>query len=218
MYNQRIIKTLIAIVFTAVGAQAATVPLLEGYGDTKWGQSKDEVMAAVAAMPDLQDIGGSLYVLRQDGEAGDVVQKIEYTLGEDTLYMVVVYLKMPGAPAAGLDEDGLAFVKAQLDAKYEENQKTLRSAGIRVRADHGTRPAAVDADPIAARQPPVPSGLIRVIYHNALIQNLSISKRHAAAMKKAEQERAEARAAKEKELRENPRYKAMSKTGIGDRL
>jgi hypothetical protein len=148
MYNQRIIMTLIAIVCTAVGAQAATVPLLEGYGDTKWGQSKDEVMAAV---PDLQDIGGTLYVLRQDGEAGDVVQKIEYTLSEDTLYMVVVYLKMPGAPAAGLDEDGLAFVKAQLDAKYEANQKTLRSAGIRGRADHGTRPAAVDADPIAAR-------------------------------------------------------------------
>jgi hypothetical protein len=37
-------------------------------------------------------------------------------------------------------------------------------------------------------------------------------------MKKAKQERAEVRAAKEKELRENPRYKAMAKTGIGDRL
>ena len=56
MPRHRIRITLITVFVTTIGLQAADLALLDGYGDTKWGQSAEEVQSAIA---DLEEIKGS---------------------------------------------------------------------------------------------------------------------------------------------------------------
>lgn len=163
MIRQHII-TLIAA--TAIASQAGNA-LIEGYVDTKWGQSQDEVMAAV---PNLKLIKGDPPVLRQAGAKGDMVQKIEYAFLEDKLIKVSVYLKVPGAPEDQADKDGLRFLKERLAAKYGDVKQEIAKAGIMTMTRHGG------------------PGVIIVAYSNVKIQR-EITARDRAAAEAAQEKR-----------------------------
>jgi hypothetical protein len=199
MTGQRIIIITIAAMFTAIGSQADDVALLNGYGNTKWGQSKEEVTAAV---PNLEEEDSPKYIdiLRQPGEDGDVIQYTKYVFIDDTLFRVSAFYKMPGAPEDGPDEAGLAFIKEKLASKYDAAKSALKPAGIDVRATN------------------VESGIVRVTYYNTKIENEVMRQRQTTAKEDSAQKKAEAEAAEKKEFRESARYKTMEAIDIKDGL
>ncbi len=199
MTGQRIIIITIAAMFTAIGSQAEELTLLNGYGSTKWGQSKEEVTAAV---PNLEEDDSVKYIeiLRQPGEDGGVIQYTNYVFLDDTLFRVSAFYKMPNAPEDGPDEAGLAFIKEKLASKYGAAKDALRAAGIFVGAAN------------------VESGIVRVTYYNTKIENEIMRQRETVAKGNAAQEKAEAEAAEEKAFRESARYKTMEAIDIEDGL
>ncbi len=199
MTGQRIIIITIAAMFTAIGSQAEDVALLNGYGSTKWGQSKEEVTAAV---PDLEEDDSIKHVeiLQQPGEDGGVIQYTNYVFIDDTLFRVSAFYKMPGAPEDGPDKAGLAFIREKLAAKYDAAKSVLKPAGIDVRATN------------------VESGIVRVTYYNTKIEDEVMRQRKTAAKEDSAREKAEAEAAEEKAFRESARYKTMEAIDIKDGL
>jgi len=199
MTGQRIIIITIAAMFTAIGSQAEELTLLNGYGSTKWGQSKEEVTAAV---PNLEEADSTKYIeiLQQPGEDGGVIQYTNYVFLDDTLFRVSTFYKMPNAPEDGPDEAGLAFIKEKLASKYGAAKSALKTAGIYVGAAN------------------VESGIVRVTYYNTKIENEVIRQKETAAKEDAAQEKAEAEVAEKKAFRESARYKAMEAIDIKDGL
>ena len=199
MTGQRIIIITIAAMFTAIGSQAEELTLLNGYGSTKWGQSKEEVTAAV---PNLEEDDSVKYIeiLRQPGEDGGVIQYTNYVFLDDTLFRVSTFYKIPNAPEDGPDEAGLAFIKEKLASKYGAAKSALKTAGIYVGAAN------------------VESGIVRVTYYNTKIENEVIRQKETAAKEDAAQEKAEAEVAEKKAFRESARYKAMEAIDIKDGL
>ena len=197
MTGQRII--LIAAIFMAIGSQAEDLALLNGYGGTEWGQSKEEV---TAAMPNLEvdDSSQHLEILRQPGEDGGVIQYTNYVFIDDTLFRVSAFYKMPGAPEDGPDTNGLAFIKEKLASKYDAAKSTLKTAGIYVGATN------------------VESGIVRVTYYNGKIENEVMRQRKSVAKENEAQKKAEAEAAEKKAFRESARYKSMEEVDINDGL
>ena len=199
MTGQRTIIITIAAMFTAIGVQAEELTLLNGYGSTKWGQSKEEVTAAV---PNLEEDNSAKHIeiLRQPGEDGGVIQYTNYVFLDDTLFRVSAFYKMPGAPEDGPDEAGLAFIREKLASKYDTAKSALKTADIFVLATN------------------VESGIVRVTYHNNKIQNEVMRQRKTAAREDSAQKKAKAEAAEKKAFRESARYKAMEAIDIKDGL
>jgi len=197
MTGQRIIIITIAAMFTAIGAQAQALNLLNGYGSTKWAQSKEEVTAAVPNLEETDDIK-YIEILRQPGEDAGVIQYTNYVFLDDTLFRVSTFYKMPNAPEDGPDEAGLAFIKEKLDSKYGAAKNELKAAGIVVGATNGG------------------SGIVRVTYYNNKVHHEAISQKKATAKKNTAQEKAEAELAKKKAF--TARYKAMEAIDIEDGL
>ena len=199
MTGQRIIIITIAAMFTAIGSQAEELTLLNGYGSTKWGQSKEEVTAAV---PNLEEADSTKYIeiLQQPGADGGVIQYTNYVFLDDTLFRVSTFYKMPNAPEDGPDEAGLAFIKEKLASKYGAAKSALKTAGIYVGATN------------------VESGIVRVTYYNTKIENEVMRQRKTVAKEDAAQEKAEAEVAEKKAFRESARYKAMEAIDIKDGL
>ena len=167
MTRHRIRITLITVFVTTIGLQAADLALSDGYGDTQWGQSAEEVQSAIV---DLEEIKGEPLLLRQAGKDGKIIQKTEYAFTEDQLLHVSVYFKMPDAPARGKDKDGLRYIKEQLDAKYKAVRKEFNNAGIRVSAGANA------------------TGHVVVSYHNTKIENEIVKRRRAEAKEAKEKE------------------------------
>jgi|GEM_PF-713211 hypothetical protein len=199
MTGQRIIIIIIAAMFTAIGSQAEDLALLNGYGSTKWGQSKEEVTAAV---PNLAEEDSPKYVeiLRQPGEDGGVIQYTNYVFIDDTLFRVSTFYRMPEAPEDGPDEAGLTFIREKLASKYDTVKSALKTAGIFVGAAN------------------VESGIVRVTYSNTKIENEVMRQRKAAAEEDSAREKAESEAGEKKAFRESSRYKAMEAIDIKDGL
>lgn len=187
MTSQRIIIiTTIAAMLTAIGSPAADWPIVTGHGDTQWGQSREEVKAA---LPELKEVEGVPQVLRLQGKADDIIQRTGYMFSGDKLFAVIVNMKMPGATEGQKDENGLRYVKAQLDAKYADARVALASARIAINAGHGR------------------DGEIRVIYRNDRIEQQD-----------ARRVREEAKAEKEKAYQESGRSEVLDTAGVNDLL
>lgn len=199
MTGQRIIIITIAAMFTAIGSQAEDVALLNGYGSTEWGQSKEEVTAAV---PNLEEDDSLAYaeILRQPGEDGGVIQYTNYVFLDDALFRVSAFYKMPGAPEDGPDTNGLAFIKEKLASKYDAAKTALSHASIHV--------GATNAE----------AGIVRVTYYNGKIENEVMRQRQNVAKEDAAKKKAEAEAAKKKTFRESARYKSMEEVDFKDGL
>jgi hypothetical protein len=187
MTSQRIIIiTTIAAMLTAIGSPAADFPIVTGHGDTQWGQSREEVKTII---PALVEIDGVPQVLRLEGKADDIIQRTGYMFSGDKLFAVIVNMKMPGATEGQKDENGLRYVKEQLDAKYADARVALASARIAINAGHGK------------------SGEIRVIYRNDRIEQQD-----------ARQQREDVKAEKEKAYQESGRSDVLESAGVNDLL
>ena len=125
------------ILLTITIAGAAPV-LIEGYGETKWGQSLEEVAAVVAGEEEAEPganrskIEMTRYV-STEGKA----DRTAYSFINDMLYEVTAYFRLPDAPEGSTDGFGYKMVQEMIAEKYYKDEATrtaLQAAKIRVQA------------------------------------------------------------------------------------
>ena len=161
------------ILLTITIAGAAPV-LIEGYGETKWGQSLEEVAAVVAgeeeAEPgvDRSKIEMTRYV-STEGKADST----EYHFINDMLFEVSAYFRLADAPEDSTDNIGHRVVQEMIGAKYYQDETTR---------------TALQAAQITVQAAMSPDGQIIAMYRNSRIS----SEVHAAIKKKQEEARKQA--------------------------
>ena len=171
-----------------VAAQAPS--LIEGYGETQWGQSLEEVQEILPGGKTTgKDSARTAYTVQGDGP----VAEIHYLFVGDQLFEVDVLFDLPGRPEESVDKEGVSILKEKVNDKYyktAESKKMLKDAGIQIRAE-----AYIDRK-------------VMVTYTNAIVY-----KAGGEAWKKAQRAKQG-----ERKLRRAERFKEFTEAGADDAL
>jgi len=117
---------------SSVSSVSAPTPLLEGYGDTKWRSSVEEVGAVV---PELK-LGRQAGVFTQYVTTHGKAERTMYQFFVDNLYRVAVAYRLPDAPTDRRDDVGTETIQAMINKKYMKNPEVADAlAGARISID-----------------------------------------------------------------------------------
>jgi hypothetical protein len=132
MKKMRIILASVFFTCTWVFAQATpALSIVKGYGETEWGQSIDQVTAAV---PGLELVAERDPYAQYKAPGNDVITGFEYVFLNDQLYLVKATIDLREDKNT-VDSIGLQMLTKAIAAKYHEDAAVaaaLKEAGIRV--------------------------------------------------------------------------------------
>ena len=129
---KKILIIFLAAACTGLSAAAqGPTPLLEGYGDTTWRSSLEEVSAVVPDLKPGRLAGTFTEYVTTHGKA----ERTTYYFYADHLYLVAATYRLPDAPESGSDKVGASIIQSMITKKYttdSEVAEALRIARISI--------------------------------------------------------------------------------------